>query len=88
VIRVSPRHTILRRLIEVNGLVSQFDQTDVVAFAPTDDQLQPLLNAGLVERSCRTRRTLEHHLVTTGSLDAGRLPTLNGNINNAGSEEK
>lgn len=72
----------------MNGLVDRFDVFDVVAFAPTDDQLQPLLNAGLVERSCRTRRILEHHLVTVGSLNPGSLTTLNGNINNAGTEDE
>jgi hypothetical protein len=81
-------HTILKSLIEANELVSRFDQTGIVVFAPEDSQLQALNTSGVPAKSCYMRKVLEHHLVTQASLTPGRVPTLNGFITNEGDDRK
>jgi hypothetical protein len=81
----SRSHTILKSLIEANELVSRFDVTGIVVFAPEDSQLQALVPT-VVAKSCYMSKVLEHHLVTQASLTNGRVPTLNGAMTNDGSD--
>jgi hypothetical protein len=85
VIRGSPRHTILKALIEANNLVSAVDKTGIIVMAPTDDQLKPVVDAGVPATAPWVVQVVAHHVITVSSLSSGNLPTLNANIVNKGS---
>jgi uncharacterized surface protein with fasciclin (FAS1) repeats len=67
----------LAQLITANGLVSAVDKTGIVVFAPTNAQLADLANSGVPQTSCLVTKTLAHHVVSSASLTAGTLQTLN-----------
>jgi hypothetical protein len=88
VIRTSPVHTILKALIEANNLVSAVDKTGIIVMAPTNDQLQPVIDRGVPATAPWVVQVVAHHVITVSSLNSGNLPTLNGNIVNKGTSSQ
>jgi hypothetical protein len=60
------------------------DKTGIIVMAPTDDQLKPVVDAGVPATAPWVVQVVAHHVITVGSLNNGNLPTLNGAIVNRG----